>query len=176
MKKCSVLFWGCILLLGGCASSEHDDLRAWMASATKDSAKAKIPPVPQVAAYSPSRYQPEGTLDPFKPGKILPESGKSGGGARPDLNRPKEALEQYPLESLVFVGLLQRGKENHAIVKADSALHKVRVGNYLGQDFGVITQISDLEISLRELIQDAAGDWVERVSTLQLQEQKELKK
>jgi type IV pilus assembly protein PilP len=85
-------------------------------------------------------------------------------------------LELYPLESLVFVGLLQRGKENHAIVKADSSLHKVKVGNYLGQDFGVVTQISDFEISLRELIQDAGGDWVERTSTLQLQEQKESKK
>ena len=176
MKKYAALFWLGIALLGGCSSSEHDDLRAWMSSAAKDSAKAKIPPVPQVAAYAPSRYQPEGTLDPFKTSKILPESGKSGSGSRPDMNRQKEDLEQYPLESLVFVGLLQRGKENHALVKVDSTLYKVKIGNYLGQDFGVVTQISDFEISLRELIQDAAGDWVERTSTLQLQEQKESKK
>jgi type IV pilus assembly protein PilP len=175
MKNNAVLLGCGLLLLSGCSGGEHDDLRAWMASNAKQT-PVKIPPIPQVAPYTASHYQPEGTLDPFKAGKILPESGKSGGGARPDLNRQKEELELYPLESLVFVGLLQRGKENHAIVKADSSLHKVKVGNYLGQDFGVVTQISDFEISLRELIQDAGGDWVERTSTLQLQEQKESKK
>ena len=175
MKNSAVLLGCGLLLLGGCSGGEHDDLRAWMASVAKQP-PVKIPPIPQVAPYTPSRYQAEGSIDPFKPAKILPESGKSGGGARPDLNRQKEVLEQYPLETLAFVGLLQRGKENHAIVKADHSLHKVKVGNYMGQDFGVVTQISDVEISLRELVQDAGGDWIERTSTLQLQEQKESKK
>lgn len=175
MKRFAVLFWGGFLLLGGCSGDEHEDLREWMSSTAKDT-KTKIPPLPQVAPYSPARYQPEGALDPFKPGKIIPETGKSGGGSRPDLNRQKEELEQYPLESLTFVGVLQRAKENQAIIKADSALHKVKVGNYLGQDFGVITKISDFEISLRELLQDAGGDWIERTSVLQLQEQKETHK
>jgi type IV pilus assembly protein PilP len=175
MKPYAVFFWGGMVLLGGCSSSEHDDLRQWMSSAVKDT-KVRIPPLPQVAPYAPTRYEPEGALDPFRSGKIVSETGKLGGGARPDLNRQKEELEQFPLESLNFVGLLQRGKENHAIVKVDGALYKVKLGNYLGQDFGVVTHISEDKISLRELIQDAGGDWIERTSTLQLQEQKESRK
>ncbi len=172
MKNRAVLFWCGILLLAGCASGDHEDVREWMSTAVKDS-KPKMAPLPQVAPYAPTRYSPEGALDPFRPGKIVPETGKSSGSARPDLNRQKEELEQYPLESLTFVGVLQRGKEYFAIVKADNILNKVRVGNYLGQDFGVVTKISDVEISLRELIQDAGGDWIERTSVLQLQEKKE---
>lgn len=172
MRAISVLAVGALLFLVGCSGNDHEDLRTWMADAAKD-AKVKVPVLPQVAPYAPSRYDPAGAMDPFRPGKIVPESAKAGGGARPDLNRQKEELEQYPLESLTFVGVLQRGKQNFAIVKADSSLHRVKTGNYLGQDFGVVTKISDVEISLRELVQDGGGDWIERTSALQLQEQKE---
>ncbi len=175
MNPVAVLFLGGTVLLAGCSGGEHEDLRQWMAGAAKDS-KVRIPPIPQVAPYSPSRYQPEGALDPFRPAKIVPESNKAGAGKRPDLHRHKEELEQYPLESLVFIGVLQRGKDFHAIVKADNTLHRVKAGNYLGQDFGVVTKVSDFEISLRELIQDAGGDWIERTSVLQLQEQQESRK
>ncbi len=172
MRTLTLLCWGSFLFLAACSGGQHEDLRAWMATAATTTS-IKIPPIPKVAPYTPTRYQPEGLLDPFRPGKILPEAGKSGGGSRPDLNRQKEELEQYPLETLNFVGLIQRGKANYAIVKADGTLHKIGTGNYLGQDFGVVTRISDVEITLRELIQDAGGDWIERTSALQLQEQKE---
>lgn len=172
MRTLTLLCLASLLLLAACSGGQHEELRAWMATAAKTTS-IKIPPIPKVALYTPTRYQPDGSLDPFRPGKILPEAGKSGGGARPDLNRQKEELEQYPLETLNFVGLIQRGKANYAIVKADGTLHKIGVGNYLGQEFGVVTRISDVEISLREMIQDAGGDWIERTSVLQLQEQKE---
>lgn len=175
MRWLAVIFSGGLCLLAACSGSEHEDLKQWMATAAKDT-KVRIPPLPQVAPYSPSRYQADGALDPFRSAKIVPESNKAGAGARPDLNRQREELEQYPLESLVFVGVMQRGQVFHAIVKADNTLHKVKVGNYLGQDFGVVTRISDAEIALRELIQDAGGDWIERTSVLQLQEQKESRK
>ncbi len=175
MKAIALLLGGGILLLAGCSGGEHEDLRKWMSEVSKD-AKGRIPPLPQVSPYSPVLYQPDGGLDPFKANKLVPEHGKSGGGTRPDLNRQKEELERFPLESLSFVGVMASGKQNHAIIKAESALHKVKVGNYLGQDFGIITKISEEALSLRELIQDTGGDWIERTSVLQLQEQKESKK
>jgi len=69
-----------------------------------------------------------------------------------------------------MVGTLERGKQTFALVKADAGLYRVRVGNYLGQNFGVITKITDSEVALRELVQDSGGDWTERESTLLLQE------
>jgi type IV pilus assembly protein PilP len=69
-----------------------------------------------------------------------------------------------------MVGTLERSRSMYALVRADSGLYRVRIGNYLGQNFGVITKITDGEIALRELIQDAGGDWAERESTLLLQE------
>jgi type IV pilus assembly protein PilP len=86
------------------------------------------------------------------------------------MNRRREPLESYPLETLRMVGTLFQGKRVHALVQADKTLHQVKVGNYLGQNFGVVTKISEAEVALKELIQDAGGDWVERASTLQLQE------
>jgi type IV pilus assembly protein PilP len=110
-------------------------------------------------------------MDPFNPKKIEPEKRqKAGGGIQPDLNRRREPLEAYPLETLRMVGTLVQGNRVHALVQADKTLHQVKVGSYVGQNFGVITGISDTEVTLRELIQDASGDWVERTSTLQLQE------
>ncbi|MEF8706510.1 MAG: pilus assembly protein PilP, partial [Candidatus Accumulibacter sp. UW27] len=93
-----------------------------------------------------------------------------GGGFRPDLDRPKEPLELYPLESLKYVGVMTRKTQSYAIIQAESTLHQIKIGNYMGQNFGVVVDISEAEVTLRELIQDSAGDWVERTSTLMLQE------
>jgi len=110
--------------------------------------------------------------EPFGAAKIelVTRSAGSGGGLKPDLNRPKEPLESFPLESLKMVGVLQQSKQSFALIRADASLYRVRVGNYLGQNFGLVTTISENQIQLRELIQDATGDWAERQSALQLQE------
>ena len=164
----------CLSLLA-CSGGDHEDLRKWMTDASKD-IKGKIPPLPEVSPYEPVSYDAGNLIDPFRPSKIEPEQKTSGGGGmRPDLNRPKEPLESYALESLKYVGVLIKNKAGYAIIQTDGSLFQVRIGNYMGQNFGVITKINDTEVSLRELVQDAAGDWVERVSTLLLQE-KELKK
>ena len=97
--------------------------------------------------------------------------GKGGGGTQPDFDRPREPLEAYPLESLKYVGVMERKKQSYAIILVDGALYQVRTGNYLGQNFGVITKIDETEVVLKELAQDAAGDWIERTSSLQLQGQ-----
>ena len=158
-------------MLAGCGSEEHSDLKQELNALTKD-VRGKIDPLPVVKPYEPVPYAAFDQPDPFGPAKIelVTKNASGGGGIKPDLNRPKEPLEAYPLESLAMVGVLQQSKQIFALVKADSSLYRVKVGNYLGQNFGLITTISDNQIQLRELVQDAAGDWAERQSVLQLVE------
>lgn len=159
-----------VVALLGCAQEEHEDLRQWMDSASKD-IKGRIPPLPQVRPYEPVPYDAGNLMDPFRPGKIGTEQKKGGGGLRPDMDRPREPLEAYPLESLKYVGVITKKKVSYALIQVDGSLFQVRNGNYMGQNFGVITQISEAEVVLKELVQDSAGDWVEKESTLLLQGQ-----
>ena len=164
------------LALVACSSGEdHEDLRLWMNEAAKD-VKGRIPPLPQVRPYEPVSYDVGNLIDPFKSAKIGSEQKKgAGGGLRPDMDRAREPLEAYPLESLKYVGVMTKKKTSYAIVQVDGSLYQVRLGNYMGQNFGVITKVSETEVALKELIQDSAGDWVERESTLLLQGQEEKK-
>ena len=164
---------GLALLLAACSGEEFGDLKSELKEKTKDM-RGRIEPLPVVKPYEPVPYKAFDQLDPFSTAKIelvTKSAGTGGGGGlKPDLNRPKEPLEAYPLESLKMVGVLQQRKASWALIKADTGLYRVGVGNYIGQNFGLITAISDSQIQLRELIQDAVGDWTERQSTLQLQE------
>jgi type IV pilus assembly protein PilP len=172
MKRLAITL-GVALALSGCDGGEQQELRAELASLTKD-LRGKVDPLPVVKPYEPVPYTAYDLADPFGPAKIqlvaAKGAGKGAGGLQPDLNRPKEPLEAFPLETLKMVGTLERGRQMYALVKADAGLYRVRVGNYLGQNFGVITKITDSEIALRELVQDAGGDWAERETTLLLQE------
>ena len=158
------------LMLTACGGDVHEDLKLWMKDATKD-LKGRAPPLPEIKPFPVVSYDAGEKLDPFKPVGIDPEKKAVGGGIKPDFDRRKEPLEAYPLESLKMVGLLQQAKMKHAIIRAGTAVHQVKIGNYMGQNFGIITNISESEVQIRELVQDPAGDWVERTSTLQLQEQ-----
>jgi type IV pilus assembly protein PilP len=164
---------GLALLLAACSGEEFGDLKSELKEKTKDM-RGRIEPLPVVKPYEPVPYKAFDQLDPFSTAKIelvTKSAGAGGGGGlKPDLNRPKEPLEAYPLESLKMVGVLQQRKASWALIKADTGLYRVGVGNYIGQNFGLITAINDSQIQLRELIQDAVGDWTERQSTLQLQE------
>ena len=160
------------LMLAACAGEEFGDLKAELKDKTKD-LRGKIEPLPVVKPYEPVPYKAFDQTDPFSSAKIelvTKSAGGAGGGLKPDFNRPREPLEAYPLESLKMVGVLQQRKASFALVKADVGLYRVKVGNYMGQNFGLITTITESQIQLRELIQDPAGDWAERQSTLQLQE------
>jgi type IV pilus assembly protein PilP len=156
------------LALAACGGESHQDLRAWMQDQGKG-VKGKLDPLPQVKPYEPFTYNAFDLPDPFKPRKIEPAKG--GSKLAPDLNRRKEPLESFPLESLQMVGTLQRGKNTYALVRTtDKDIYQIRIGNYLGQNFGVVVQISEGEVQVRELVQDGAGDWTERSSTIQLAE------
>ena len=170
MKAILVIALG--IMLAGCFGEEFGDLEAELKDKSKD-LRGKIEPLPVVKPYEPVPYKAFDQADPFSSAKIelVTKSASSGGGGlKPDFNRPKEPLEAYPLESLKMVGVLQQRKASFALVKADVGLYRVKVGNYMGQNFGLITTITESQIQVRELIQDAAGDWTERQSTMQLQE------
>ena len=154
------------VLVAACGGESHQDLRAWMQDQGKG-VKGKLDPLPQVRPYEPFTYNAFDLSDPFKPRKIEPVKG--GSKLAPDLNRRKEPLEAYPLESLTMVGTLAKGKTTYALVRTpDKDVYQVTQGNYLGQNFGVVTGITDSEVRLKELVQDGSGDWTERTGALQL--------
>jgi len=156
------------LVLAGCGGESHQDLRDWMREQGKG-AQGKLEPLPQIRPYEPFAYNAFDLPDPFKPRKIEPAKG--AGGPAPDLARRREPLESFPLESLSMVGTLAKDKSMYALVRTpDKDIYQVRSGNFMGQNFGVVTGISDTEIKLKELVQDSAGDWTERSSSLQLQQ------
>lgn len=162
----------CAALLGACAGEEHGDLKQELAQLTKD-LRGKVDPLPQVKRYEPVPYKGESLLDPFVPGRIVVAQipgGRGGGGIQPDLDRPKEPLEAFPLDAIQMVGTLTQNQETYALVKAGPNLYRVKKGNYLGQNFGLITAIEETQINLKEVVQDSGGDWVERSSMLQMQE------
>lgn len=156
-----------LLVLVGCVGSQFEDLEKFVKEAGQDM-RGKVEPLPEVKPYEPFVYNAFEIPDPFKPRKLQPIK---GGANQPDLNRPKETLEAYPLEGLKMVGTLQQNNVTYALIKTpDNTLYRVKPGNHMGQNFGVITHITDTEISLKEIIQDSAGDWTEKMSTLPLLE------
>jgi type IV pilus assembly protein PilP len=87
------------------------------------------------------------------------------------LDRPKEALEEFPLESLKMVGYLYQNKVGHAIIRTtDRKLYRVKAGNHIGLNFGLIKEVTETSVIIKELVQDSGGDWTERDSSLQLME------
>lgn len=171
MKR-TVILIACFGLVA-CAGEEHQDLKQWMKEATKDF-KGRVPPLPEIKPFPVIAYETADLVDPFRPSRIEPEKKPgTGGGLQPDLNRRKEALEAYPLESLKMVGTLMKGKMAHALIQADKNVHRVKIGNYMGQNFGIVTNVTETEITLRELVPDSQGEYSERTSTLQLQEKQQ---
>ena len=154
--------------LVACNGDKGDDLDKFMATAANDMGKT-VEPLPEVLPYTPLQYNADGILsDPFKARKATNKTG----ALQPNTNRPKEALEAYPLESLKYVGSLSKSKLSYALIKTpDNTVQQVKVGNYMGPNFGLVTKIDETSISLKEIIQDdLTGDWVERTASINLQE------
>jgi type IV pilus assembly protein PilP len=155
-------------MLAACGSDKGDDLDKFMATAGNDMRK-NVEPLPEVLPYSPMEYNADGTLsDPFKARKAANKSG----ALQPNTNRPKEALEAYPLESLKYVGSMSKSKSTYALIKTpDNTIQQVKKGNYVGPNFGLITQINESDVVIKEIVQDdLTGDWVERNASINLQE------
>jgi len=164
--------------LTACGSQEDAELREWV-KAQDNMPRPRIDPLPEVKPFEAFAYaaDKDGLIDPFRPRKIEAPKPTAGGGLKPDLNRRKEPLEAYPLENLRMVGTLSQEKQVFALVKTpDNNLFRVKTGNYLGQNFGLVMEVSEGGMKLREIVQDSGGDWIERMSTLQLQDEQEAAK
>lgn len=159
------------LMLSACSVDEYQDLQDFVKK-SGEGMRGMVPPPPEVKPYEIFSYSNIGNQpDPFKPRKPSLKQGGRPGLNEPDLARNHEMLESYPLESLKMVGYFQMGKTSHAVIRTpDGRIQHVRAGNYMGQNFGQITSISETEIRLREMVQDGGGDWSERQSALQLVE------
>lgn len=156
------------LSLVACGNDEGDDLDSFIKNSAKEM-HPKIKPLPEVKPYLALLYNADGTLsDPFRARK----ASNKASVLQPNMSRPKEPMESYPLESIKYVGQLSKNKLTYALLLTpDNGIQQVKLGNYIGQNFGMVTKITDSEIELKEIVQDElSGDWIERVSTLALQE------
>jgi type IV pilus assembly protein PilP len=158
-----------LITLAGCGG-EMDELKQFVRDSEKGLPR-RIEPLPPVKAFEPFTYEGFDLPDPFKPRKLAEKRDGGASGLAPDLNRRKEPLEAFPLEQLKMVGTLSQGKDVYALVRADKTLYRVKKGNYMGQNFGLITDVTENEIKLKEIVQDSAGDWAERQSVLPLLEE-----
>jgi type IV pilus assembly protein PilP len=165
-----------LLALAGCGDSNEQEVRQWMKEVDAQTLPT-VQPLQAPKKFVPFAYAAGETTDPFNPNKLLAELAKmgatGGSGIKPDMERRKELLESYPLDTIKMVGTIERKGVVHAVLQVDRAVHQVVVGQHLGENYGRITAISENTVTLKEIVQDATGDWVERQSRLELQESKE---
>ena len=161
------------LSLAGC-TDDVSEVQGWM-DETRANTPRRTGKIPEPKRFVPFRYEARTDIDPFSNAKLQVAlarfSDRNKGGITPDLNRRREPLESFPLDTIRLVGHLNRASTGPvALLEADKVIFQVKVGSYLGQHFGRVTKISETEVALKELVQDAAGDWVERDTSLALQE------
>lgn len=166
-------------LLAACGDSNVQEVKQWMAGVERDT-KVAVPPLSEPKTFVPFAYSARELIDPTSPNKLLTElakaAAKSDNPLKPDEHRRKELLESYPLDTMKMVGNLQKGGVNYVLLQIERAVYQVKLGQRLGQNYGVVTAVSDNAIQIKEVVQDAGGEWVERMSKLELQESKETRK
>lgn len=171
MKRLIVSLSGAVLLAG--CGGDIDELRQWMEQQRKE-VKPTVAPLLPPKKFLPQPYESATGVDPFSPQKlsvaIKQEAAQPNSLLTAEVSRRKEPLEAFPLDSMAMVGSMTRDSKRYALLRVDNLYYNVKAGDYLGQNFGRITKISETDITLREVVQDAAGEWIERTSTLQLQE------
>lgn len=162
-----------VAVLAGC-EADQAELQAWMEE-TRRTTPTVVEKIAQPKQFEAFAYQAGDAIDPFSLAKLRVDvatvAGRPSGGLAPDAERRREPLEAFPLDTLKLVGNLRQGSVEVALLQADAAVYQVRVGNYVGQNFGRVLRISENEISIRETVQDATGAWTERDTALQLQVQ-----
>lgn len=176
MKHRAAFLGVVVLLLVGCESAGESELREWMAQ-ERAQTQPRVTPLTEPKQFQPQQYSPQSNLEPFNPQRLTQalkrDSNQVASNAAliaPELIRRKEPLEAFPLDSMAVVGSLMKAGKPTALVKVDNLLYRVGVGDYLGQNYGRITNISETIVQLREIVQDATGDWIERMTSLELQE------
>jgi type IV pilus assembly protein PilP len=165
-----------VFFLLGCTSASEEELRQWMAQ-QKSQTFPRITPISEPKQFKPETYAQEAEVDPFNLTKLTlalkkdaSQASSNGALIAPELARRKEPLEEFPLDAMALVGSMVRAGKPVALVTVGKLLYQVRQGDHLGQNYGRITKIAETEVTLREIVQDAAGEWIERSASLQLQE------
>jgi type IV pilus assembly protein PilP len=160
----------------GCGASSEDDIRQWMVE-ERNQTRPKVAPIPAPKQFKPEAYTNAAALEPFSNQKLTQalkrdsaQVAANGALVAPELARRKEPMEAFPLDSMSLVGSIIKAGQPVALVKVDNLLYQVKLGSYLGLNFGRVMKITETEVTLREIVQDAVGEWIERVATLQLQE------
>ena len=169
-----VLLTAAVAGLAGCGSSGEEELQQWMTD-QRNATKPSVKPLSAPSKFSPETYAQDGSIEPFSLQKLTQalkrDSAQATSNAAliaPELSRRKEPLEASPLDAIVMVGSLIKVGQPVALVKVDNLVYQVKPGNYLGQNYGRITKVTETSVALREIVQDAAGEWIERTATLQL--------
>ena len=162
----------CVALLAAC-TAEQEELAAWTEQQKRE-VKPNVQPLVPPRKFDPAPYTSAQAVDPFSTQKLTvalkQEARQPNSLLAAEMNRRKEPLEAFPMDSMSMVGSVTKNGQQYALLRVDNLLYQVKVGDYLGQNYGKITRISETEVALREVVQDAAGEWIERTSTLQLQE------
>ncbi|MEZ5658508.1 MAG: pilus assembly protein PilP [Burkholderiaceae bacterium] len=159
-------------MLAACSPELHE-IESWMTS-VRENTEPEAGKIAEPKSFQPYRYDLIEATGPFSPEKLAvmqdPMQVRARGGIAPDVSRRRELLEGFPLEQIQMVGSLRNNKVSAALLKVDETVYTARDGTFAGQNYGRITSVDETEIRLRELVQDAAGEWVEREATLRLQE------
>ena len=161
-------------MLAACGDGGIPEVRQWM-DETRRQTRVVVPKLTEPKQVTPCTYAGKSAADPYSPAKFvnaMATLAASGNRFQPNMDRRRESLETFPLDNLKMVGTLRKQSASFALVQAEQTVFQAKVGNYIGQNFGRITRITDREIELKETVQDAAGEWVERTAKLELQESK----
>lgn len=163
-----------LVALSACGDGGVQEVKQWMED-VRQQTPVTVQKVSEPKKFTPFVYERKEEIDPFSPVKLSTalaklDANRSDSALKPDLNRRKEPLEEFPLDAIKMVGTLERPGLSYALLQVDKSVFQVKVGNYIGQNFGMVTKITDVEVELREIVRDAAGDWVERKAKLELQE------
>jgi type IV pilus assembly protein PilP len=169
----AAMVMACGVLVAGC-ENDQGDIQSWMREQATGM-RGAVKPLPEIKIFPVIDYVALDELEPFNAARIEPAKPQRlrADDPRLDPDRQREPLEAYPLETLKMVGVLGKGKSIHALVQADKALYQVRVGNFIGRNYGKVITISQDSLELQELVEDLNEGWVERVTTVQLQERQE---
>ena len=164
---------GIVAITAAGCGGEQDELTQWMDQQQRE-VKPSVQPLSAPKKFIPQAYVALTGVEPFSTQKLSvalkQEARQPNSLLAAEINRRKEPLEAYPLDSMSMVGSVSKAGRPYALLRVDNLLYQVKQGDYLGQNYGKITKISETELSLREIVQDAAGEWIERSSALQLQE------
>jgi type IV pilus assembly protein PilP len=168
---------GLSLLLVACSDTRPDSVQDWITQ-QRAQARTVVTPLPEPKPYIPQAYRAASAADPFDSQKLTLALRRDSTQLqasvllKPELNRPRQPLEAFPLDAMTLVGSLIRQGQPVALIRIDRLVHSVRPGAYLGQNYGKVIRITDTQVILREIVQDASGEWTERAASLQLQEER----